>query len=474
MLSPEKEKFRDSIATINEEGKRAWIFPKKPSGKWYQYRKFVSYFLLAFLVAAPFVEINGNQFLMFNILERRFNIFGFPFWPQDFHLFVISMLIGVIFITLFTVAFGRIFCGWICPQTIFLEMVFRRIEFWIDGDRGKQMKLAKQEWNAEKIRKRILKWILFLIISFLIANVFLAYLIGGEKVLQYVVDGPSEHLSTLFPLGIFTAVFYFVFAWFREQVCIIACPYGRLQGVLLDNKSIVVAYDHKRGESENGRKKWRNGEDREALGHGDCIDCEQCVHVCPTGIDIRNGTQLECINCTACIDECDTIMEKVGLEKGLIRYASENEIEKKEPFKLTARMKGYIAVLIILTGVLTGMMFLRNDVGARVLRLPGQLFQHKENNIISNVFTYKLVNKTSKEIDDVSFKLRTYKGNIKIVSTQEDFIVPAQGLAEGTMFIEINRSDLNGDKNKLMIEVYSGDKLIETTTVNFLGPRSYN
>jgi len=474
MQSPEKEKFRDSIGTINEEGKRAWIFPKKPSGKWYQYRKSVSYFLLAFLVAAPFVKINGNQFLMFNILERRFNIFSFPFWPQDFHLFVISMIIGVIFITLFTVAFGRIFCGWICPQTIFLEMVFRRIEFWIDGDRAKQIKLAKQEWNAEKIRKRLLKWSIFLIISFLISNVFLAYLIGGDKVIQYVVEGPAEHLSTLFPLGIFTAVFYFVFAWFREQVCIIACPYGRLQGVLLDNKSIVVAYDHKRGESENGRKKWRKGEDREALGHGDCIDCAQCVHVCPTGIDIRNGTQLECVNCTACIDECDTIMEKVGLEKGLIRYASEDEIEKKEPFKLTARMKGYIAVLIILTGVLTGMLFLRNDVEARVLRLPGQLFEHKENNIISNVFTFKLVNKTSKEIDDVSFKLRTYKGNIKLVSTQEDFIVPAQGLAEGTMFIEINKSDLNGDKNKLMIEVYSGDKLIETTTVNFLGPRSYN
>jgi cytochrome c oxidase accessory protein FixG len=474
MLSPEKEKFRDSIATINEEGKRAWIFPKKPSGKLYEYRKIVSYFLLLFLVAAPFVKINGNQFLMFNILERRFNIFGFPFWPQDFHLFVISMIIGVIFITLFTVAFGRIFCGWICPQTIFLEMVFRRIEFWIDGDRGKQMKLAKQEWNADKIRKRLLKWSIFLIISFLIANVFLAYLIGSDKVIQYVIDGPAEHLSTLFPLGIFTAVFYFVFAWFREQVCIIACPYGRLQGVLLDNKSIVVAYDHKRGESENGRKKWRNDEDRNALGYGDCIDCAQCVHVCPTGIDIRNGTQLECVNCTACIDECDTIMEKVGLEKGLIRYASEDEIEKKEPFKLTARMKGYIAVLVILIGVLTGMLFLRNDVEARVLRLPGQLFEHKENNIISNVFTYKLVNKTSQQIDDISFKLRKYKGNIKLVTTQEDVIVPAQGLAEGTMFIEINKKDLSGDKNKLMIEVYSGDKLIETTTVNFLGPRSYN
>tara|TARA_R110002050_G_scaffold299787_2_gene466409 strand:+ start:19964 stop:21388 length:1425 start_codon:yes stop_codon:yes gene_type:complete len=474
MDTSEKEKFRDSIGTITEEGKRAWVFPKKPSGKFYEYRKIVSYFLLIFLISAPFIKINGNQFLMFNILERRFNIFGFPFWPQDFYLFVLSLLIGVIFITLFTVAFGRVFCGWICPQTIFMEMVFRRIEFWIDGDRGKQIKLKKQPWNAEKIRKRLLKWFVFLIISFLIANVFLAYLIGSDNLIQYIVEGPAEHVSTLFPLLIFTGVFYFIFAWFREQVCIIACPYGRLQGVLLDNKSIVVAYDYKRGEAENGRKKWRNGEDRKSLGHGDCIDCFQCVHVCPTGIDIRNGTQLECVNCTACIDECDDIMEKVGLDKGLIRYASEAEIENKEPFKLTARMKGYIAVLTILTGVFIGMLFLRNDVEATILRLPGQLYERKANNMISNVFTYKLVNKTTKEIDDVDFKLRKYKGTIKLVSTKDNFIVPAQGIAEGTLFIEINKSDLYGDKNKLMIDVYSHDKLIETTTVNFLGPRSYN
>ncbi|HRV55903.1 MAG TPA: cytochrome c oxidase accessory protein CcoG, partial [Mangrovimonas sp.] len=388
METPENEKFRDSIGTINDEGKRAWIFPKKPSGRYYDRRKIVSYFLLAFLFAAPFIKINGNQFLMFNILERRFNIFGFPFWPQDFHLFVISMIIGVVFITLFTVGFGRIFCGWICPQTIFLEMVFRRIEYWIDGDRGKQMRLAKQPWNAEKIRKRLLKWFIFLVISFLIANIFLAYLIGSDKLIRYITEGPSQHLDTLFPLLIFTAVFYFVFAWFREQVCIIACPYGRLQGVLLDNKSIVVAYDDKRGEGENGRKKFRKNEDRAALGHGDCIDCLQCVHVCPTGIDIRNGTQLECVNCTACIDECDTIMDSIGYPRGLIRYASEDEIEKKEKFKLTARMKGYIAVLTILIGVLFGMLLLRNDVEARVLRLPGQLYEQKENNIISNVFTY--------------------------------------------------------------------------------------
>ena len=218
------ENFRDSIGTISEEGKRAWVFPKKPSGRFYTYRKYVSYVLLVFLIAAPFVKVNGNQFLMFNVLERKFNIFGFPFWPQDFHLFVISMIIGVIFIALFTVAFGRIFCGWMCPQTIFLEMVFRRIEYWIDGDRGAQIRLDRAPWNAEKIRKRLLKWTIFFIISFLIANVFLAYLIGSDELIGYIKDGPSQHMGTLAALLIFTAVFYWVFAWFREQVCIIACP----------------------------------------------------------------------------------------------------------------------------------------------------------------------------------------------------------------------------------------------------------
>lgn len=471
-MSQDQDHFRDSIGTIKEDGKRAWVFPKKPSGKLYTYRQYVSYVLLTFLIASPFIKINGNQFLMFNVLERRFNIFGFPFYPQDFHLFVISMIIGVVFIALFTVVFGRIFCGWMCPQTIFMEMVFRRIEYWIDGDRGAQMRLDRQEWNAEKIRKRVLKWFIFFIISFIIANVFLAYLIGSDRLIQYITDGPVQHISTMISLLIFTAVFYFVFAWFREQVCIIACPYGRMQGVLLDNKSIVVAYDHKRGEAENGRKKWRKNEDRTALGHGDCIDCFQCVNVCPTGIDIRNGTQLECVNCTACIDECDTIMEKVNLPKGLIRYASEDEITKKEKFKFTPRLKGYTAVLVILTGVLIGMMFLRNDLEANILRLPGQLYEHKEGNIISNVYTYKLLNKTTKAVENVHFELISPKGEIKLVR-HENFDVEPEALAEGTLFIEINASALSGDKNNLKIGVYSNDKLIETTTARFLAPRSY-
>lgn len=472
METPENEVFRDSIATIDDKGKRAWIYPKKPSGRFYEYRKIVSYVLLAFLFSAPFIKINGNQFLLLNVLERRFNIFGFPFWPQDFHLFVIMMIIGVVFVIFFTVAFGRLFCGWICPQTIFMEMVFRRIEYWIEGDRGKQIRLDKQAWNAEKIRKRVTKWTVFFIISFLIANVFLAYLIGSDKLLEYITEGPLQNMSTFISLLIFTTVFYFVFAWFREQVCVIACPYGRLQGVLLDNKSIVVAYDHKRGEKETGRAKFKKNEDRTASGKGDCIDCFQCVHVCPTGIDIRNGTQLECVNCTACIDACDSMMEAVNLPIGLIRYASEDNIEKKAKFTFNARLKGYSAVLLILIGIFSGMLFLRNDLEATILRLPGQLYQKKENNIISNVYTYKLVNKTSDQVADITFKLLSHDGTVTIVS-MDNFDVPRQGLAEGTLYIDIPRREVDADNIKLKIGVYSGDELIETAKTTFLGPISY-
>lgn len=468
----EDEKFRDRIGTVDAEGKRAWVFPKKPSGRYYKYRKYVSYLLLVVLFTLPFIKVNGNQFMLFNVLERRFNIFGFPFWPQDFYLFVIAMIIGVVFIILFTAAFGRIFCGWICPQTIFMEMVFRRIEYWIDGDRGAQIRLDRQPWNADKIKKRALKWTIFFLISFVIANIFLAYLIGSDRLIRYISEGPIEHASTMVSLLIFTGIFYFIFAWFREQVCIIACPYGRLQGVLLDTKSIVVAYDHKRGESEKGRAKFRKNQDRQALGIGDCIDCFQCVNVCPTGIDIRNGTQLECINCTACIDACDDIMDSVGYPRGLIRYASEENIEKKAKFSFTARLKGYTTVLVILIGLLVGLLFLRSDVEANVYRIPGQLPEQMENNVVRNVFTYKLVNKTNKDKGNISFELKSPRGEI-ITIKQNEIVVPANEMIEGTFFIEINNAELSGSKNKIEIEVYSDGVLLETTRATFLGRRSY-
>jgi len=471
MSTDNKEIFRDSIATIDDSGKRNFIYPKKPKGKFYNYRTYVSWLLLALMFASPFIKVNGNQFLLFNVLERKFHIFGFPFWPQDFYLLVISLLVSIVFVILFTVIFGRIFCGWMCPQTIFMEMVFRKVEYFIEGDRTKQIKLDKQQWNAEKIRKRLLKWFLFFLISFAISNVFLAYIIGSEEVLGYIKEGPFNHISTLTKLLVFTAVFYFVFAWFREQACIIVCPYGRLQGVLLDNKSINVAYDFVRGEDENGRKKLRKDENRDELALGDCIDCKQCVQVCPTGIDIRNGTQLECINCTACIDACDAIMDKSGFERGLIRYASEDDIEKKEKFKFNARLIAYSSILTILVAVLVILLFLRNDVDATVLRLPGQTFQIS-GSTVKNIYTVKLINKTTENIEGVEIKLISHEGEVSIVGGV--LSVPKQDLKEGTLFIEIDKKDLHSSKEELNIGIYSKGKLVETTTTNFMGPLKIN
>lgn len=458
------ETFRDSIATIDQEGKRNYMHPKKPKGPYTRYRTYVSWGLLAILFAAPFIKVNGNQFLLFNIIDRKFNIFGLPFWPQDFYLLVMSLLVSVVFIILFTVIFGRIFCGWMCPQTIFMEMVFRKIEYLIDGDRQKQIKLANQEWNAEKIGKRTLKWILFAIVSFAISNVFLAYFIGGDVLIEHVQDGPRAHMDTFIKLLVFTSIFYFVFAWFREQVCIIACPYGRLQGVLLDNKSIVVAYDHKRGEN---RQKLRKGEDREEKELGDCIDCKQCVLVCPTGIDIRNGTQLECVNCTACIDACDEIMDQVGFEKGLIRYASENNIEKGEKFEFNARIISYTIVLTLLLGFLVTLLLLRNEVEATVLHLPGQLY-FKEGETISNVYTYKLINKTNNDYENIEVRLLSHEGNIELVGGK--ISIPKSGLFEGTLFIKIDQNVLESPKEKIKIGIFSNDELIEDTSTNFSSP----
>ena len=459
------EEFRDSVATINDEGKRNWIFPKKPSGRFYNARTWVSIFLLDFLFGAPWIHINDEPFMLFNVLERKFIIFGIVFWPQDFHLFFLAMITAVIFVVLFTVVYGRIFCGWICPQTIFMEMVFRKIEYWIDGDRGQQKRLSNSKWTSEKIRKRVLKHTIFFLISFLIANTFLAYLIGTEELLKLISEGPTANLGSLGALLIFTTVFYFVFSWFREQVCIVVCPYGRLQGVMLDRNSIIVAYDHKRGE---GRGKWRKNEDRLTAGKGDCIDCGACVDVCPTGIDIRNGTQLECVNCTACIDACDAIMDRVDLPKGLIRYASENNIVEGTKPVMNIRRIAYSAVLVLMVTITTAFLVNRSELEATILRVPGVLYQTQDDGRISNLYNFKMINKSNDSIP-VNVRLIEPRGDLMLIGGKER-VLPVGELIEGTMFVYIDKDDLESRTTHIKIGVYSGDRLIETIKTNFNGP----
>ncbi|MDX1665700.1 MAG: 4Fe-4S binding protein, partial [Saprospiraceae bacterium] len=232
-IEQDNEQFRDHLATVDESGKRVWIYPKKPEGRYYRARTWVSWVLLAILFGLPFVKVGGDPLFLFNILERRFILFGIVFTPQDFHLFVLAMLTFVIFVVLFTVVFGRLFCGWVCPQTIFMEMVFRKIEYWIEGDANAQRRLNQASWNMDKIKKKAAKHLLFFAMAILVANTFLAYIIGADQVIQIATEPVRQHTGGFIAMLIFSGVFYFVFSWMREQVCIAVCPYGRLQGVML-------------------------------------------------------------------------------------------------------------------------------------------------------------------------------------------------------------------------------------------------
>lgn len=460
------ESFRDHIGTLNEEGKRNFIYPKKPKGKLTNYRSIVAAVLLVFMFSVPWIRINGQPFLMLDVLGRKFIIFGNIYWPQDFYLLALSLLTGIVFVVVFTVVFGRFFCGWMCPQTIFMEHVFRRIEYWFEGDRGQQIRLSKLPWNnPERLRKKGLKNLVFWLISFIIANDLLMVIVGTDEWLKVVTDGPMAHLGNFIAMIVFTTIFFFVFAWFREQVCIIVCPYGRLQGVLLDRQSVVIAYDYLRGEK---RAKFKKTEDRDAAGKGDCIDCNQCVDVCPTGIDIRNGTQLECVNCTACIDACDSVMEKVNLPKGLIRFASEESIAENKPHKYSTRAKAYTVVLAVLLVIMGFLLSSRPMVDATILRATGMTYVEKDDKI-ANLYNYKILNKSA-EVQQLRVKLLSPEGDIEFIGVP-NLAVEVGELVQGSFFIKIEPEAVKSSLTKVEIGIYAGDELVETVKTNFNGPR---
>jgi cytochrome c oxidase accessory protein FixG len=453
------ETFRDAISTVDNKGERVWIYPKKPSGRFHRARAVVAAFLILFLIAAPLIKVNNQPLLLFNILERKFVLFGLAFGPHDFHIFVVGFIALIIFIVLFTAIYGRLFCGWICPQTVFMEMVFRKIEYWIEGDANKQKILDKSAWNKEKIIKKTAKHSIFFTIAFLISNLFLAYIIGVEELLNYVTHPPGEHFATFVAVLGFAGVFYFIFARFREQACVIVCPYGRLQGVLLDENSLAVAYDFVRGEPRGKLK--RDTERTE----GDCIDCYLCVHVCPTGIDIRNGIQLECVNCTACIDVCDEVMDKINKPRGLIRYDSLKGIKEKIRFKFTPRIISYSVLLFLLLTVFVVLLLNRTDIDIKILRTPGMLYQDQPGEKISNLYNLNIVNKTFDELK-ISFDVKELDAEVKIIG-DEPTIKP-QEKYESKFLLLLNKKDLSKLNTPIEIGIIENGKEIKTVKTSFL------
>ena len=453
--------FRDSLGIVSEEGKRRWLFPKAPSGRFHRARVGMSALLLLILFGVPFVRIGNHPFFLFNFLERKLILFGTVFGPHDFYLVGLSVITGITFIILFTVVFGRLFCGWICPQTVFMEMVFRKVDYLVEGDHRAQARLRASSWNAEKFFRKSAKYIIYAAIAFLIANTLLAYVVGIDELRKLVSEPPANHLGLFTAVVGFSVVFYWIFSWFREQACILVCPYGRLQGVLLDRNSIVIAYDHVRGEP---RGKLRRDQAREG---GDCIDCHQCVEVCPTGIDIRNGTQLECVNCTACIDACDTIMDGIKKPRGLIRYASANGITQGTGFRWTARVIGYTVVLAILVTVLTVLLVRHTPLDITVLRTPGMMFQEQPDDRISNVYDLKVLNKTFTAVP-VTVRLLDPAGEVQIVGGP--LTVPSQAIGESKVLIILPSGEIHRMSTPITIGVYADTTLVQTVHTSFLGP----
>lgn len=458
-------------AVVNDNGpvlpskgkKRKWIYAKKPSGPFYNKRQWVGYSLLLFLFAAPFIKINGNPLVMFNIVERKFSIFGNIFYPQDLHIFVFGTLIILVGIVLFTAIFGRVWCGWTCPQTIFMELVFRKIEYWIEGDWTQQRKLNEGPNTDAKAWKKLLKHTIFIAISFFIANIFLSYIIGIEALYKIMTDPVDQHIVGFIAIIIFTSLFYAVFAHVREIVCTTICPYGRFQGVLLDDQSLTVAYNEKRGEP---RTKHRKGVDQSTMG--DCVDCNLCVNVCPTGIDIRNGIQLECVNCTACVDACDTVMEKIGKPKRLIGFYSLGEIEVKKDFKKNrTRHIVYAVILVLLTGAFTYMIFNRSIIGGSLLRATGSTYQTRPDGTISNLYTLELINKSGK---DIPFELKPADSNFEIQLVNKIQSLSKDGSAKMSFFLIGNRDNIEKYKTDIKVNILHDGEVVESMKTTFIAP----
>lgn len=463
----ELEEFRASISTVDDEGKRVWVYPKKPSGHYHKARVGVTVLLLGLLFAGPLIKIGDQPLFLFNVFARKFIIFGQAFWPQDFALLAITLITCFVFIILFTVVFGRIWCGWMCPQTLFMEMVFRKIEYLIEGDMAAQRRLARARWSFDKIKKKTLKHAAFFVIAVLITHTLMAYIVGLEETWNIITRSPSGHLAGFLGMAGFTVVFYWLFAFFREQACIAVCPYGRLQGVLLGQESIVVAYDWLRGEPR-GRLKRKTSAPTDQGAQGDCVDCNLCVQVCPTGIDIRNGTQMECVNCTACIDACDDVMIKIGKPKGLIRFASHSSIRNGVQKLITGRVIGYSLVLVSLLSVLGFALITRSDVETTFLKVSGTLYQ-REPGLITNLYNAEFINKTFDElklevkIESPSYA-KLYKVDGKLV------VLPAEGMIKSVFFIKIPDTKITNARTVVRLGIYKNGQKTEDLKVKFIGP----
>lgn len=450
---------RESVTTINRDGSRFFLHPSDVNGLFTRFRRLFALLLVGIYLSLPWIQINGNPAVFLDVLNRRFHLLGLTFTAQDLWLaffFITGLGFSLFFVT---ALFGRLWCGWACPHTVFLEHVYRRIERWIEGDAPQRRKLDQQDWNAGKLFKRFLKHGLFVIISLAIAHFFLAYFVSIPQLYSWMTSSPAEHWGAFIFVFVASGLIYFNFAWFREQLCLVICPYGRLQSALIDDDSIVIGYDEKRGEPRGKATQ---------TDVGDCIDCNRCVQVCPTGIDIRQGLQIECIGCANCIDACDAIMTKLDRPKGLVRYDSQNGFAGKKKRILRPRIALYFLLMLFGATAMTLSAMQLRSANMSLVRMTGMPY-FLTDTTVRNQYIVRVINKsTEARTFTIKHSIENQYYEIKGI----DDAIYVEGMSEETRPIAllVPRARYNGHFPVAFSLIGPEGNTIMTREAEFIGP----
>lgn len=433
------------MSTLDRFGARQRVIPAEVSGPLRTWRTRAHAILLLVFLLLPWLRINGLQAVWLDIPGRRFEIFGVLFLSHDAPLLFFIMILMVLALAFVTAVWGRVWCGWACPQTVFIDAVYRRIEIWVEGNYRERRKLHAQPLGPTKLLKVGLKWFLFFVVSSLIAHSFIAYFTGSVQLIEMLQGSPSENWGYFLTVTLVTTGLLFNFGWFREQFCIVVCPYGRFQSVLMDQNTVTVMYDEKRGEP-------RKGILNPANLRGDCVSCNRCVEVCPTGIDIRNGLQMECIGCTACIDACNVIMKKVNKPEGLIRHMP---VSGQKAEKLRPRLVGYAVLGLLATLSLGYSLLSREAYSVTILRATDMPYQILNEEKIVNHFKVRFMNQSLQpQSFAVSLAKETINDGVQLTQGKALEEVKAGASAETHLFVIFPKNALNAaGKKKLHFEV---------------------
>lgn len=460
------ELHEERLATTDEFGHRVYLYPEDVKGTWKVRRSWVYGLLIFIFMVVPWIHFKGQQIILLNIPARKFVFFGETFFGHDAPFLIFILLSFVLLMGFVTTVWGRVWCGWACPQTVFIQAIYSKIEKWTEGPARRRQKRDSGPWTIEKSFRKSVKWFLFLIVSLHLSHSFLGYFVGTRELLVLSSSAPSENFTLFFTMLFFTALFLFDFGWFREQFCIIACPYGRFQSVMMDESSMVIAYDDKRGEPRRDKHIAKEDE-------GDCVNCYQCVRACPTGIDIRRGaSQLECIACTQCIDACDEIMLKVNKPKGLIRYSSEVELRGGQTKWIRPRSIAYGFFLILVVGAFLFSLERRQDLSLAFIRTGSAPFQEIEKGLeVLNQYSVKI---DHHKIEPLQVVFKVEDPRIRIVTQRVPTLVEKGPTSIG-IFIRFHPEILEQGSRKVFIKIYDQDtegslNYLTEKEVNLVGP----